>query len=59
MVAAGDAILRAAGGLIVAGNGEKFQYGKPGYHTGHFVALGSPSLLTRVLADRTKLYEYA
>jgi len=45
-VAAGDAILRAAGGLMVTGNGEKFQYGKPGYHTGHFVALGSSSLLT-------------
>jgi fructose-1,6-bisphosphatase/inositol monophosphatase family enzyme len=47
-VAAGDAILRAAGGLMVAGNGAKFQYGKPGYHTGHFVALGNTSLLTKV-----------
>ncbi len=45
-VAAGDAILRAAGGVMVAGDGSSFEYGKPGYHTGHFIALGNPSLVT-------------
>ena len=47
-VAAGDAILRAAGGVMVAGNGEPFQYGKAGYKTGTFVALGDSSLKLRV-----------
>jgi 3'(2'),5'-bisphosphate nucleotidase len=47
-VAAGDAILRAAGGLMVAGSGSPFQYGKTGFHTGPFVALGDPSLIHKI-----------
>ncbi len=47
-VAAGDAILRAAGGVMVAGGGEPFQYAKAGFKTGPFVALGDPSLHGRV-----------
>ena len=47
-VAAGDAILRAAGGIMVAGDGSPFCYSKPGYHTGTFVALGDPSLIKSV-----------
>jgi len=48
-VAAGDAILRAAGGLMVTGTGARFHYGKEGYHTGSFIALGDPNLRERVL----------
>lgn len=46
-VAAGDAILRAAGGVMVAGDGQPFRYGKAGYKTGTFVALGRASLAAR------------
>jgi len=52
-VAAGDAILRAAGGVMVAGNGEPFQYGKAGYKTGTFVALGDSSLKPRVFGPKS------
>jgi 3'(2'),5'-bisphosphate nucleotidase len=47
-VAAGDAILRAAGGFMVRGDGEPFQYGKAGFNTGSFVALGNPALHNRL-----------
>ena len=38
--AAGDAVLRAAGGLVEHPNGGAFAYGKPGYRNGGFVAWG-------------------
>jgi 3'(2'),5'-bisphosphate nucleotidase len=47
-VAAGDAIVRAAGGVMVRGDGEPFHYGKAGFKTGTFVALGHTSLCRRV-----------
>ena len=42
--AAGDAILRAAGGIVVAPNGTPLTYGKAelGYRNGPFVAWGDP-----------------
>lgn len=38
--AAGDAILRAAGGRVTDLAGEQLAYGKPGYENPHFVAWG-------------------
>lgn len=52
-VAAGDAILRAAGGVMVAGDGQPFRYGKAGYKTGTFVALGRASLAARAFPPPT------
>ena len=39
--AAGDAVLRAAGGRMLGPNGTVFRYGKPGYRNGAFVATGT------------------
>jgi len=39
--AAGDAILRAAGGRVEAADGAAFTYGKPGYRNGPFFAFGA------------------
>jgi len=39
--AAGDAILRAAGGRVEAADGTAFTYGKPGYRNGPFFAFGA------------------
>jgi 3'-phosphoadenosine 5'-phosphosulfate (PAPS) 3'-phosphatase len=45
--AAGDAILRAAGGKMSAWDGGgSFLYGKKGFHNGGFVAWGDPALST-------------
>lgn len=38
--AAGDAILRAAGGRVTDLDGQPLTYGKPGFENPHFVALG-------------------
>ena len=38
--AAGEAVLRAAGGRVETPEGQPFIYGKPGYRNGHFIALG-------------------
>ena len=40
--AAGDAILRAAGGRVVCGQGQLLRYGKSHYKNGAFVAWGQP-----------------
>ncbi len=42
--AAGDAILRAAGGTMRHEDGAVFRYGKAGYRNGAFVARGGPAL---------------
>lgn len=39
--AAGDAVLRAAGGRMLDPDGAPFRYGKPGFRNGGFVATGS------------------
>lgn len=39
--AAGDAVLRAAGGRMLGPDGSPFRYGKPGYRNGAFVATGA------------------
>jgi len=39
--AAGDAVLRAAGGLVTDLDGHPLRYGKPGFENPHFVARGS------------------
>jgi len=41
--AAGDAVLRAAGGSVLDLAGAPFRYGKPGYRNGSFVAWGLPA----------------
>jgi 3'(2'), 5'-bisphosphate nucleotidase len=38
--AAGDAVLRAAGGRVTELNGEPLAYGKPGFENPHFIAWG-------------------
>lgn len=38
--AAGEAVLRAAGGHVETPDGNMFTYGKPEYRNGHFIALG-------------------
>jgi sulfate adenylyltransferase subunit 2/3'(2'), 5'-bisphosphate nucleotidase len=42
--AAGDAVLRAAGGRVETLDGAALTYGKPGFRNPHFVAFGDPSL---------------
>jgi 3'(2'), 5'-bisphosphate nucleotidase len=52
--AAGDAVLRAAGGAVVTLDGAPLRYGKIGidkmrdFENPHFLAAGDPSLLTRL-----------
>lgn len=41
--AAGHAVLRAAGGVVLNPDGTPFDYAKPGYRNGPFVAWGDPS----------------
>jgi 3'(2'),5'-bisphosphate nucleotidase len=41
--AAGDAILRAAGGVMCNWDGSPFRYGKTGYRNGGFMAWGDPT----------------
>ena len=43
--AAGDAILRAAGGRVVAVDGTPLRYGKPGYRNTAFIATGASGWL--------------
>ena len=40
--AAGDAVLRAAGGRCVFADGSLFTYGKSGYKNAQFIAIGDP-----------------
>lgn len=40
-IAAGDAVLRAAGGLVQVFDGAPLGYGKPGFENPHFVACGA------------------
>ena len=40
-IAAGDAVLRAAGGVVTTLNGETLRYGKPIFENPHFVAKGT------------------
>ena len=42
--AAGHAVLAAAGGEVVRGDGAPFRYGKPGHRNGPFLARGDPAL---------------
>jgi 3'(2'), 5'-bisphosphate nucleotidase len=42
-IAAGHAVLRAAGGTVRTLDGDPFRYGKPGYRNPHFVAFGGQS----------------
>jgi 3'(2'), 5'-bisphosphate nucleotidase len=39
-IAAGHAVLRAAGGRVETVDGERFAYGKPEYRNPHFAAYG-------------------
>lgn len=45
--AAGDAVLRAAGGRMQTIDGAVFAYGKPGFRNGNYVALGAADLRNR------------
>ena len=47
-VAAGHAIISAAGGVVVDGEGCPFRYGKDGFQSGAFVAFGRESLARRI-----------
>ena len=48
--AAGEAVLRAAGGTVLKPDGSPFRYGKAGadYRNGAFVAWGDPSAPARL-----------
>jgi 3'(2'), 5'-bisphosphate nucleotidase len=48
--AAGDAILRAAGGTVTDLDGAALRYGKPGFENPHFLAQGRDPVLTEDLA---------
>lgn len=39
-IAAGHAVLAAAGGAVNTLDGKPLRYGKPGYENPHFVAIG-------------------
>jgi 3'(2'), 5'-bisphosphate nucleotidase len=41
-IAAGDAVLRAAGGMVRTLPGDALEYGKPGFTNPHFAAWGLP-----------------
>ncbi len=43
--AAGDAVLRAAGGRVLDETGAPFAYAKPGFRNGWFLAIGDPDLV--------------
>ncbi len=43
--AAGDAVLRAAGGMMVGPSGDAFAYNKPGHRNGAFLAVGDGGLI--------------
>jgi len=49
-VAAGHAIISAAGGVVVDGEGRPFRYGKYRFQSGAFVAFGRESLAHRLFA---------
>ena len=42
-IAAGHALLRAAGGRVTTMDGEELAYGKPDFENPHFVATGGPA----------------
>ena len=42
-IAAGHAVLLAAGGRVTTLQGEPLRYGKPGFENPHFVAEGLPA----------------
>jgi len=46
--AAADAILRAAGGVTLGGDGQPLLYGKPHYLNGPFLALADPTALPKL-----------
>ncbi len=46
--AAGDALLRGAGGITLGEGGRPLCYGKPGWRNGPFLALGDPSASLRL-----------
>jgi 3'-phosphoadenosine 5'-phosphosulfate (PAPS) 3'-phosphatase len=56
--AAGDSVLRAAGGLVVTLDGNPLAYGKRHvagmreFENPHFLALGDPALLPRVVTTK-------
>ncbi|NBU13727.1 MAG: 3'(2'),5'-bisphosphate nucleotidase CysQ [Alphaproteobacteria bacterium] len=47
-VAAGHAIIGAAGGVVLDGDGRPFRYGKHRFESGSFVAMGQPDLAERL-----------
>jgi 3'(2'), 5'-bisphosphate nucleotidase len=51
-IAAGDAVLSAAGGAVLAHTGEPLRYGAPALKAEPFIAIGDPRLRGRVLALR-------
>lgn len=46
--AAGDAVLRAAGGCVLGADGQPLAYGKEGYRNAGFLALGDCALSSRI-----------
>jgi 3'(2'), 5'-bisphosphate nucleotidase len=50
--AAGDAILRAAGGTVIDLAGAPLRYGKPGFENPHFLAQGRDAVLAGGLTDQ-------
>ena len=55
--AAGDAILRSAGGIVMDSSGADLTYGRAtsGYRSPGFVALGDPALRPDIAAIMSKL----
>ena len=52
-IAAGDAVLRAAGGIVLRTDGLPLVYGNPGFGSPHFIAFGDRAAGSRLTAEKT------
>lgn len=53
--AAGDAVLRAAGGIVLRPDGSAFRYGKPGFRNEAFIAWADPDAAQRYAPSQAGL----
>ena len=51
-IAAGDAILRSAGGILLNKEGNKFKYNSKSYRTGSFFAVSSKNIWIKYIKNK-------